>query len=95
MISFLVFSISFSARKVSDDVDSKSDEKRKQSFFKNIFTRKQSIKKLEQSHESISPHENSFFESIDEFCPTFSYEEIISGRVSLDELDIERIEVLK
>lgn len=92
---FLVFSMPFSARKDSDHDDSKINGKRKQSFFKNIFTRKQNIKKLEQSHESIGPFENSFFESIDEFCPTFSYEEIISGQVPLHELDIESIEVFK
>lgn len=37
--------------------------------------------------------EKVFFDSIDDLCPTFSYEEIISGRVPLHELDIERIEV--
>jgi hypothetical protein len=93
LIFVLVFTIPFSARKDTNNPEVKSDGKRKLSFFKNLFTRKQIMTQSEQSSESICSIEKSDFESIDDFCPTFSYEEIISGKVPLHELDIEKIEV--
>lgn len=73
--------------------ETKSEEKKERSFFKRMFSRKQVIKALEQSHESLCPTEGSFFDSVDELCPTFSYEDIIFGKVPLHELDTEKIEV--
>lgn len=62
------------------------------SFFKNIFSRKQ--REIEKSNEELSiESDKSCFELSDNCYPSFSYEAIVSGKVDLNQLDLERVEV--
>lgn len=69
----------------------------KKSFFRSIFTRKKSgnhNNRMTLSNPSINSCASSCFESSEELYPSFSYEEIISGNVRLNQLNLEKIEVI-
>lgn len=86
-----------------DDSESNSGRNRKRSFFRTIFFWRQDVndEKLnielnDDDYNKKLPEfgsESSCFKSAEDLCPTYSYEEIISGRIPLNQLEIDKIEV--
>lgn len=48
---------------------------------------------MNENELSEAKSESSCLKSLEDLCPSFSYEEIVSGRAPLNQLNIERIEV--
>lgn len=94
----LVFK-STSKKITNDNYEHYGEQTRKGSFFRNImFWKKSAMKKSDDNIGSTfiyeSNSESSCIKSQDELCPSYSYEEIISGKAPLNQLEIERIEVI-
>ena len=67
-------------------------KKKKLSFFRKFFSRKKPVQKFDEPDKNLKS-ESSGVDSSDDICPIYSYETIISGKISLNDLDLERIEV--